>query len=190
MLMAQNSPTRAQEEPTRKTNEQLRQQNEKTGQEYSWEQATTKADQSPEANNYARKIEGISSKIKQTPKDASLYVERAEAAFLLNAVYPKQTVSSYKLKNVLADMDEAIKLESKNPEYYALRGEYKRDINMDLMGAQADLSKAIELDPENPVWYIMRSNYKTIDGACFDWNKCAELGSEACAKMRLQLCAR
>lgn len=157
---------------------------------YDWEQVTTAADESPEAKKFSRKIESLTQQIVKSPQNASLYVDRAEQIFLLNAVYPDQTASLHQLEDVLDDMNKAIELEPKNAVLYALRGEYKRDINMDNAGAKKDLSMAITLDPDNPKWYIQRSNYQEIESACYDWKICEELGNEACMKMRQQLCSR
>jgi tetratricopeptide (TPR) repeat protein len=146
------------------------------------------AQQSPDESAYRSKIDQLSKQIQTNPNSPDLYVQRAEQVFMLNAIYPNQKVSGYTLSHVLTDMDRAIELNPTSPLLYSTRGEYKRDINGDLAGAQADLTKAIELDPKNPTWYVNRSNYKSLDGACMDWKKCADLGNGKCKQMRSELC--
>ncbi|MDX2001873.1 MAG: hypothetical protein SFW35_05555 [Chitinophagales bacterium] len=145
------------------------------------------AQESPSEAQYKAKIDQLTKQIAANPSSPELYTKRADQIFMLNSIYPNQT-GNYALTMVITDMDKAIELDANNPQLYALRGEYKRDITGDLAAAQADLSKAIELDPSNPTWYAQRSNYKGITGACMDWKKCAELGDGNCRVLNSQLC--
>lgn len=143
--------------------------------------------QNIEQQKLIEEIDNITQQIKQNPDNDALYVKRAEQVFLLRSVFPQGDEADYTLKSVLDDMDKAIQL---NPtaEYYGLRGEYKRDILMDLDAAISDLTKAIEMDPQNPRWYLQRSNYKSLDGACEDIAKAADHGSTAGEEIQEDLC--
>lgn len=143
--------------------------------------------QNVEHQELINEIDNITNQIQENPDNDALYVKRAEQIFLLRSVYPKGDEVPYTLKSVMDDMDKAIQL---NPtaEYYAMRGEYHRDIHMNLGAAIDDLTKAIELDPENPRWYLQRSNYKSVNGACDDIAKAAEYGSTAGQEIHEDLC--
>lgn len=143
--------------------------------------------QNVEQQNLINEIDNLTNQIKENPDNDALYVKRAEQVFLLRSVYPKGDDAPYTLKSVMDDMDKAIQL---NPtaEYYGMRGEYQRDIMMDLGAAISDLTKAIELDPQNPRWYLQRSNYKNVESACKDIAKAAEYGSTAGQEIKTDLC--
>lgn len=145
---------------------------------------------SPSEKEYAQTINALTSKIQANPNNSDLYLERANSIYYLNAIYPHQTVSQFKLKDALVDLDKAISVDGNNPKLYSIRGMYKRNITGDLAGAKQDLTKAIELDPENPVWYLERTNYSNLENACIDWKKCAELGNGTCEEIRNSVCAK
>ncbi len=152
--------------------------------------AQTNGKSSPSEKSYAQTINNLTDQIKVTPNNANLYVKRADAIYYLNAVYPHQTVSQFKLKDVLVDINKAIQVDGTNAGLYSLRGMYKRNITGDLAGARADLTKAIELDPKNPQWYMERTNYSNLENACDDWKKCAEMGNGNCKEIRTSVCSQ
>ncbi len=143
---------------------------------------------SPEAYEYANQINNLTDKLIADPGNADLYVKRAEKIYYLNAVYPHQTASQFKLKDALYDMDMAIAADETNPRLYSIRGMYKRNITGDLAGAREDLTKAINLDPSNPKWYLERTNYSSLENACTDWKTCADLGDGVCEEIRMSVC--
>jgi tetratricopeptide (TPR) repeat protein len=55
-----------------------------------------------------------------------------------------------KLEEAIPSIDEVIKLEPDNPDFYATRAMFKHKAG-DFIGAQGDLSSALELDPNNSV---------------------------------------
>lgn len=153
---------------------------------YAQQQVQTK--DSPEAIEYANQINNLTDKMIGDPGNVDLYVKRAEKIYYLNAVYPHQTVSQFKLRDALVDIDMAIQADADNPKLYSIRGMYKRNITGDLAGARADLTKAIKLDPKNPQWYLERTNYSSLESACTDWKTCAELGNGVCEEIRTSVC--
>lgn len=150
----------------------------------------TYAQSAPTEQGYGQQIISLTYKISQEPNNADLYIKRAYQIYYLNAIYPYQTVSQFKLKDALVDINKAIKIDGQNPKLYSLRGMYKRNITSDLDGARADLTKAIELEPNNPLWYLERTNYSSLERACIDWKKCAELGNGTCEEIRNSVCSK
>ncbi|CAN5444707.1 hypothetical protein BH09BAC1_BH09BAC1_14920 [soil metagenome] len=145
---------------------------------------------SPSQAEYAQTIQYLTNAINADNENTDLYVKRADAIYYLNAIYPHQTVSQFKLNDALVDIDKAIKIDGQNPALYSIRGMYHRNITGDLSTAYADLTRAIELDPQNPQWYLERTNYADLDQACADWKKCAELGNGSCDQIRTSLCSK
>lgn len=151
-------------------------------------QQNDQSKESPEAYEYANQINNLTDKLIADPGNPNWYVERAEKIYYLNAIYPYQTVSQFKLVDALYDLDMAIAADSDNPALYSIRGMYKRNITGDLAGAREDLTMAINLDPENPQWYLERTNYSSIENACTDWKTCADLGDGVCEEIRMSVC--
>jgi len=145
---------------------------------------------SPSQKEYSKKINSLTDQLVVGGDNVDLYVQRAEQIYYLNAIYPHQTVSQFKLRDALVDINKAIQLDGKNPRLYSIRGMYKRNITGDLAGAREDLTKAIELDPENPIWYLQRTNYSKVDIACSDWKVCEEMGNDVCKEIHTSLCAK
>ncbi len=145
---------------------------------------------SPSAQEYVQNINSLTDKIKADPENAALYLERADHIYYLNAIYPGQAVSQFKLRDALVDLDKAIEVDGNNPKLYSIRGMYKRNITGDLNGAYKDLTTAIALDPENPQWYLERTNYASINNACEDWAKCAAMGNGTCKEIRTSVCSK
>lgn len=153
-------------------------------------QTNGNGESSPSQKEYSKKINSLTDQLVAGGENADLYVQRAKEIYYLNAIYPHQTVSQFKLRDALTDINKAIQLDADNPKLYSIRGMYKRNITGDLAGARADLTKAIELDPENPVWYLERTNYSNIDNACMDWKACEEMGNNICKEIRTSVCSK
>lgn len=103
--------------------------------------ATIKAQQ----GNYNGAIQDISRAIQQSPREARLYMARANYYSAMG-----QT------NTAVEDLNQAIKLDPTIEQAYWLRGSY-RQANRDTFGALEDFSKVIELNPDNQRAYLMRA---------------------------------
>lgn len=153
-------------------------------------QTSTSSNASPSEQEYVANINSLTEQIQEDPNNSALYVQRAENIYYLNAIYPNQTVSSFKLKHAIVDINKAIQVDANNPKLYSIRGMYKRNIEGNLEAAYYDLTRAIELEPDNATWYLERTNYASLEQACEDWQKCAEMGNGTCAEIRSSVCSK
>ena len=106
------------------------------------------------------------------------------AAAYYNRGKAKSDIKDY--KGALSDFNKAIDINPNKPDYYTFRGNTKSRLNADEYAAISDFNKAINLDLNNLLAYINRGISKVrigdIKGACSDWRKASELGSEDAAK--------
>ena len=81
---------------------------------------------------------------------------------------------------------------SSNPDYRYWNSGMEKGKAKDYEGAVKDLSKYITQNPNDSDGWTQRGIYKTWlkdwDGACYDWKRGAELGSEVAQKSLLEDC--
>jgi tetratricopeptide (TPR) repeat protein len=114
----------------------------------------------------SNRISVLDRKISQNPQDASLYLERAHALD-----------STQNYLKALTDVNETLKLNSKNIDAYYLRGILKIKLD-DASGAINDFNKVLLLDPKNaPAYYqrgLIRLSVNDKSGACLEFKKALE----------------
>jgi tetratricopeptide (TPR) repeat protein len=111
-----------------------------------------RAGESPKVRSYQPAIEDpqvsiarLTEEIRQHPKDAGLYAERAGAYF-----FTAETAKA------LADCAEAIRLQPANADHFNQRGDILRTAHQ-YVAAIADHTEAIRLAPELPAPYYLRA---------------------------------
>lgn len=112
-------------------------------------------------------IRELDQQIRKNPRDASLWVKRAEAQLKRGDA-----------KSAIEDATEAIRIDPRMPAAYAARARVRRTLG-DAAGALADLDRALELDPAQPGTYqergLTRALLGDLDGAIADLTRAIEL---------------